>query len=93
MSGEHPQLKTLYERHRKKEGIIGSQMRAVTDGFAQGMALLMKSEGELKETREKLASTEGEMRCTETELQGTKTALQEEVVVRARAAWMALRGA
>ncbi|KIO18808.1 hypothetical protein M407DRAFT_31522 [Tulasnella calospora MUT 4182] len=82
MSGEHQQLKTLYEENRKQVEIIGSQMRAVREEFEQGMALLMKSEGELKETKEKLASTEGELRWTETELQGTKTALQEEAVVR-----------
>lgn len=82
MSGEHQQLKTLYEENRKQVEIIGSQMRAVREEFEQGMALLMKSEGELKETKEKLASTEGELRWTETELQGTRTALHEEVVVR-----------
>ncbi|KAG8944135.1 kinesin motor protein cin8 [Tulasnella sp. 424] len=82
MSGEHQQLKTLYEENRKQVEIIGSQMRAVREEFEQGMALLMRSEGELKDTKEKLASTEGELRWTESELQGTKTALQEEVVVR-----------
>ncbi|KAG8990644.1 kinesin motor protein cin8 [Tulasnella sp. 427] len=82
MSGEHQQLKTLYEENKKQVEIIGSQMRAVREEFEQGMALLMKSEGELRETKEKLAETEGELKETETELQGTRTALQEETVVR-----------
>ncbi|KAG8922412.1 kinesin motor protein cin8, partial [Tulasnella sp. 408] len=56
MSGEHQQLKTLYEENRKQVEPIGSQMRAVREEFEQGMALLMKSEGRLKETKEKLAS-------------------------------------
>ncbi|KAG8908883.1 kinesin motor protein cin8 [Tulasnella sp. 408] len=71
-SWEHQQLKMLYEENRKQVETIASQMRAVREEFEQGMALLMKSEGRLKETKEKLTSTEGWLRWTETELQETE---------------------
>ncbi|KAG8944137.1 hypothetical protein FRC04_002175 [Tulasnella sp. 424] len=57
MSGGHQQLETLYEENRKQ--VIGSQMRAVREEFEQGMALLMRSKGESKDTKESVKDVGG----------------------------------
>lgn len=73
---------TEMQEARKQVDIVESQLRNVREEFEQSIALLMKRDGELKETKEKLQATEGELQVTETQLKVTKGALEEEVVVR-----------
>ena len=73
---------TEMQEARKQVEIVESQLRNVRDEFEQSIALLMKRDGELRETKEKLQVTEGELQVTETQLKVTKGALEEEVVVR-----------
>ncbi|KAG8857200.1 kinesin motor protein cin8 [Tulasnella sp. 330] len=81
MSEEHEQMKTLHEESKRQVEIISTQMRAVREEFEQGMGLLVRSEGELKETRERLGRTEGELESTEGELAVVRRELGEEKYV------------
>lgn len=82
MMAEQELRETEMQESRKQVEIVESQLRNVRDEFEQSIALLMKRDGELKDTREKLQTTEGELQVTETRLRVTKGALEEEEVVR-----------
>lgn len=82
MVAEQELRETEIQEARKQVEIVESQLRNVREEFEQSIALLMKRDGELKETKEKLKETEGELEVTETQLRTVKVALDEEVVVR-----------
>jgi kinesin family protein 11 len=82
LSAEQELRQTECEEARKQVKIVESQVRAVREEFEQSIALLMKGDGELKETKEQLKLTEGELVEKEGELKVVKGALEEEVVVR-----------
>jgi kinesin family protein 11 len=62
--------------------IVESQMRSVREELEQSIALLMKRDGELKDTKEQLKITSGELDHKSGELTLVKLALEEEIVVR-----------
>jgi kinesin family member 11 len=82
MTVEQELRQTEYEEARKQVDIVESQMRAVREEFEQSIALFMKTDGELKATRQRLKLTEGELATKDGELRTVKEALEEEVVVR-----------
>ena len=82
LSAEQELRQTEIEEAKKQVEIVESQMRSVREEFEQSIALLMKKDGELKETRERLRETAGELEVKMGELNGVKCALEEEVVVR-----------
>lgn len=79
---EHELRQTEVEEAKKQVEMIESQIRSVREEFEQSIALLMKTDGELKSTKEKLRTREGELHEKEEELGVVKTALEEEEVVR-----------
>lgn len=82
LSAEHELRLTEVEEAKKQVEIVESQMRNVREEFDQSIALLMKRDGELKETRKRLEDTEGALTETKEQFQLAKVALEEEVVVR-----------
>jgi kinesin family protein 11 len=82
LSKEQELRQTEREEAKKQVEIVESQMRSVREEFEQSIALLMKRDGELIETKERLRETEGELVVKEGELKVVKEALEEEVVVR-----------
>ncbi|OBZ75573.1 Kinesin-like protein bimC [Grifola frondosa] len=82
MTAEQELRETEIQEARKQVGIVESQLRSVREEFEQSIALLMKRDGELRETREKLKEAEGELVVKESQLKAVKTAFEEEVVVR-----------
>ncbi|KAI6108999.1 P-loop containing nucleoside triphosphate hydrolase protein [Pisolithus croceorrhizus] len=82
MTVEQEQRQTEMEEAKKQVDILESQLRSVREEFEQSMALLMRRDGELKETKEKLKETEGELEQKEGQLKQVKGALEEEMVVR-----------
>ncbi|EPQ58109.1 kinesin-domain-containing protein [Gloeophyllum trabeum ATCC 11539] len=82
MTAENELRQTEIEEAKKQVEIVEGQMKAVREEFEQSIALLMRKEGELKETREKLRGTEEELQTTTGQLRAAKGALEEEVVVR-----------
>jgi kinesin family protein 11 len=82
LSAEQEMTKTEMEEAKKQVEIVESQMRAVREEFEQSIALLMRRDGELKETTERLRETEGELGAKVGELAKVRGTLQEEVVVR-----------
>lgn len=82
LSAEQELRQTEMEEAKKQVEIVESQMRSVREEFEQSIALLMKRDGELKETREKLKGTEAELVVKEGQLKVIKVALEEEIVVR-----------
>ena len=82
MSAENELRETECQEAKKQVDIIESQLRNVREEFEQSMGLLMRRDGELKETREKLQKKETQLEATEGQLKVVKTALDEEVVVR-----------
>ncbi len=73
---------TELQEAKKQAEIIESQLRNVREEFEQSIALLMKRDGELKETREKLHVRESELTVKESQLKVVKGVLEEEEVVR-----------
>ncbi|PSR74150.1 hypothetical protein PHLCEN_2v10106 [Hermanssonia centrifuga] len=73
---------TELQEAKKQAEIIESQLRNVREEFEQSIALLMKRDGELKETKEKLHVRESELTVKEGQLKVVKGVLEEEVVVR-----------
>jgi kinesin family member 11 len=67
---------------RKQGEIVESQLRSVREEFEQSIASLMKRDGVLKMTKERLIGREGELVEKVGELECDKGALEEEVVVR-----------
>jgi kinesin family protein 11 len=82
LSVEQEITKTEMEEAKKQVEIVESQMRAVREEFEQSIALLMRRDGELKVTTERLRETEGELGAMVGELANVRGTLQEEVVVR-----------
>jgi kinesin family protein 11 len=82
LSAEQEMRQTEMEEARKQVEIVESQMRAVREEFEQSIALLMKRDGELRETKERLKETEEVLEVKQDELKVVKVALEEEVVVR-----------
>lgn len=82
INAEHELKVTEAEESRRQIEVIEDQLKAVREEFEQSMALLMKTDGELKETKEKLGHTEKEVERKDGELTVVKGALEEEVVVR-----------
>ncbi|KIK96808.1 hypothetical protein PAXRUDRAFT_825572 [Paxillus rubicundulus Ve08.2h10] len=82
MSAEQEMKQTEMEEAKKQVEIVESQLRSIREEFEQSIALLMKRDGELKETKEKLKETEGELEVKEGQLKSVKGALEEEIVVR-----------
>lgn len=73
---------TELEEARKQVEIVETEMRGVRDEFEQSIGLLKIRDGELRDTREKLAVTEEALGTAESELTTVKGALEEEIVVR-----------
>ncbi|KAL5533323.1 KIP1 [Sanghuangporus sanghuang] len=82
INNEHELRQTEVEESKKQVEIIESQMRSVREEFEQSIALLMKTDGELRSTKEKLRTREGELAMKEGELNNVRTAFEEEVVIR-----------
>ncbi|KAI6022678.1 kinesin motor domain-containing protein [Pisolithus marmoratus] len=82
MTVEQEQRQTEMEEAKKQVDLLESQLRSVREEFEQSMALLMRRDGELKETKEKLRETEGELEQREGQLKQVKGALEEEMIVR-----------
>lgn len=73
---------TEMEEAKKQVEIGESQLRSVREEFEQSIALLMKTDGELKQVKEQLKEAEGELDVREGQLKIAKGALEEEIVVR-----------
>jgi kinesin family protein 11 len=82
MTAEQELMSTELEEAKKQVGIVETEMRGVREEFEQSIGLLKIREGELRETREKLATTEETLEQREEELTVVKSALEEEVVLR-----------
>jgi hypothetical protein len=82
INSEHELKVTEAEESRRQIEVIEGQLRAVREEFEQSMALLMKTDGELKETKVKLNNSEKEVERKDGELIIVKGALEEETVVR-----------
>lgn len=82
LSADQELRQTEMEEAKKQIKIVESQLRSVREEFEQSIALLMKRDGELKETKERLKETKGELEVKEGQLKWVKSALEEEVVVR-----------
>lgn len=82
LSAEQELRQTEMEEAKKQVEIVESQMRSVREEFEQSIALLMKRDKELGETKERLKETKGELVVNERALKFTKVALEEETVVR-----------
>lgn len=67
---------------KKQVQIVESQMRNVREEFEQSIALLMRKENELKETKDKLKEAEDALVDRERKLETAIGALEEEEVVR-----------
>ena len=81
MSVENELRQAEVEEGKKKVEAIESQMRAVREEFEQSIALLMKTDGELKVTKERLGEKEGELVKKEGELRVARVKYEEETVV------------
>ncbi|KAH7889682.1 P-loop containing nucleoside triphosphate hydrolase protein [Phlebopus sp. FC_14] len=82
MNTEQEMKQTEIEEAKKQVEIVESQLRNVREEFEQSIALLMKRDGELRETKEKLKETEGELEVKQCQLKLVKGALEEEIIVR-----------
>ena len=82
INAEHELKVTEAEESRRQIEAIEGQLKAVREEFEQSIALLVKTDGELKEAKVKLEHTEKEVERKEGELTVVKGALEEEVVVR-----------
>ncbi|KAG9318495.1 kinesin-domain-containing protein [Chiua virens] len=82
LSVEQELRQTEMEEAKKQVEVVENQLKSVREEFEQSMALLMKRDGELRETKGKLKETKGELEVKEGQLKWTKSALEEEVVVR-----------
>ncbi|TDL27500.1 kinesin-domain-containing protein [Rickenella mellea] len=82
LNTEHELKQTEVEEAKKQVDIVESQLRTVREEFEQSIALFMKTDGELKETKEQLRQKEEELAVQEGALKDLQTSLDEEVVVR-----------
>ncbi|TCD71883.1 kinesin motor protein cin8 [Steccherinum ochraceum] len=82
MTAEQELKDTEMQEAKKQVEMVESQLRNVREEFEQSIALLMKRDGELKETKEKLFEKETALQIKQSQLKVTKVALEEETVVR-----------
>lgn len=82
INAEHELKVTEAEESRRQIEVIEGQLKAVREEFEQSMSLLMKTDGELKQTKQKLGYTEKEVERKAGELIVVKGALEEETVIR-----------
>lgn len=82
MTAEQELKDTVMQEAKKQVEIVESQLRNVREEFEQSMALLMRRDNELKETKEKLQKKETDLEVTESHLNIVKGVLDEETVVR-----------
>lgn len=82
ISVEHELKVSEAEESRKQIDIVESQLRAVREEFEQSIGLLMKTDGELKDTKNRLQNREQELVLKDGQLIAVKGALEEEVIVR-----------
>ncbi|TFK54864.1 kinesin-domain-containing protein [Heliocybe sulcata] len=82
MTAENEMRQTELLESKKQVEIIENQMKSVREDFEQSIALLMRTQSDLKETKLKLADTEEELTATSAQLTASKRALEEETVVR-----------
>ncbi|KAG1853753.1 P-loop containing nucleoside triphosphate hydrolase protein [Suillus subalutaceus] len=82
LTTEQELRQTEMEEAKKQVEIGESQLRSVREEFEQSIALLMKTDGELKQVKGQLKEVEGELEVKEGQLRVAKGALEEEIVVR-----------
>jgi len=82
ITSEHELRKTEMMEAKKQVDIVESQLRAVREEFEQSIALLMKRDNELKDTKDRLEKTKVTLQEKESTLKKTTAALEEEEVVR-----------
>lgn len=82
LNAEHELRQTEVEEAKKQIEVIESQMRSVREEFEQSIALLVKTDEELKDTKTKLRTRDSELEQREHELESVKVALEEEMIVR-----------
>ncbi|KAJ2931380.1 hypothetical protein H1R20_g5745, partial [Candolleomyces eurysporus] len=82
LSAEQEMQKTEMMEAKKQVDILESQLRTVREEFEQSIALLMKRDGELKETKDRLEQTKQTLDQKEQHLKQTTQTLREEEVVR-----------
>ncbi|KAJ8462212.1 hypothetical protein ONZ45_g18018 [Pleurotus djamor] len=82
MAKEQETAKTERDEATNQVGMLERQLRAVREEFDQTIAMLMRKDQELEETRDQLRGTEEVLQVTEGELTAVKAAFKEEVVMR-----------
>lgn len=82
LNADHELRQTQVEEAKKQVEAIESQMRVVREEFEQSIALFMKTDGELKTTKQKLETREDELMKKESELKVVQVAYEEESVMR-----------
>lgn len=82
LSAEHEMRITEIQEAKKQVDIVESEMRAVREEFDQSVGLLMRTDAELKSTKERLRDTETDLQETQREFRAIQIALKEEIAVR-----------
>lgn len=82
LTAEQEMQKTEMMEAKKQVDILESQLRTVREEFEQSIALLMKRDNELKETKDRLEQTKQTLGQKERHLKQTTQTLREEEVVR-----------
>ncbi|THH33841.1 hypothetical protein EUX98_g250 [Antrodiella citrinella] len=82
MTAEQELKDTEMQEAKKQVDMVESQLRNVREEFEQSIALLVKRDGELKETKEKLFEKETALQIKDSQLKVMKVALEEETVIR-----------
>ncbi|KAG1827268.1 P-loop containing nucleoside triphosphate hydrolase protein [Suillus subaureus] len=82
LTTEQELRQTEMEEAKKQVEIGESQLKSVREEFEQSIALLMKTDGELKQVKGQLKEVEEELEVKEGQLKVAKGALEEEIVVR-----------
>lgn len=82
LTAEQEMQKTEMLEAKKQVDIVESQLRSVREEFEQSIGLLMKRDGELKETKQRLEQTKSTLQQKESHLQETTKALKDEEIVR-----------
>jgi kinesin family protein 11 len=82
ISVEHELKVSEADEAKKQVDIVEGQLRAVREEFEQSIAVLMKTNGELTDARQRLQDREKEVVARDGQLIAVKGALEEEVVVR-----------
>ncbi|KAI0374999.1 kinesin-domain-containing protein [Pilatotrama ljubarskyi] len=82
MSAEQELRETERLEAMKQVEILENQMRAVREEFEEAMALLARTDEELRQTKTQLEGTTAELDGTKQQLVAVEGALEEEVIVR-----------